>query len=387
MSAKKLIVLSLDALTPAALGCYGSSWNATPTIDAIAAGACLWDRAIASNADPNANLQKWFGDSQWMDAWQSHGSVELLSDSASAIALAAKSKFDQLFRIDALGDELPVQPAAEIEATQFAQLIASAAERIGEDDDWSLLWLHSDFLTHCWDAPRWLVESGPVEDFDDEPLDEAESLEAEMYEAGQEPSDVLDELPETFSTVAPPCEAIAEDAHPDLIATWMRTYGCQVRLIDELVNVLRIALEGRDASIVLVGTSGFCLGQNGWVGHQAGRLRTCHVHLPLIVQGCGPLRVPQVCSEAELPRILSALAVEGTSPVSPEQWSQLVDESVVSQMGSSARSVTTLDWFCVDQGDEEYRLFFKPDDINDHNDVSRLRTDVLAELAERLGPA
>ena len=31
-----LIVISLEGLTPSALGCYGSSWNETPTIDRLA---------------------------------------------------------------------------------------------------------------------------------------------------------------------------------------------------------------------------------------------------------------------------------------------------------------------------------------------------------------
>jgi hypothetical protein len=404
----KLVVLTLDALTPSALGCYGSSWNATPTIDALAASGCLWDRVITSNTDPALVIQQWFSSSDedtnsWINAWKNHGSVEFLSDSQAAISIATKSDFDQLYQIDPVGEEIPSQPATEVEETQFAQLIAAAADRINEDDDWSVLWLHSDFLAKCWDAPRWLIESDPMDEINEEPMDAAETLEAEILgaklNADESSADSLQDLPFVFDTTQPPHDPIGPDAHPDLIPTWMTTYACQVRLVDEMMKVLLAAMGDTEVTIILAGASGESLGQNGWIGHQAGPLRSCHVNVPLVVSQQGPLRVPQLTGEDELTKVIHGLSEQcfgdrgfgdrglrdqGVRLVAPGDWSR--EESgdsglrTITHQNLSQKAIVTADWFFVDQGSEEYRLYLKPDDINDFNDVSRLRNDVVEKF-------
>ena len=51
--------------------------------------------------------------------------------------------------------------------------------------------------------------------------------------------------------------------------------------------------------------------------------------------------------------------------------------TIISRMGDQQWAVTTPGWFFVHQSDDQQRLFLKPDDINDFNDVSRLRVDVV----------
>ncbi len=74
----------------------------------------------------------------------------------------------------------------------------------------------------------------------------------------------------------------------------MHTYGCQIRLLDLLIEVLLGSLRAEDPYVVIMGTSGFRLGQGGWIGHRPGPLRSADVHLPMIVSDSGPLRVPHV---------------------------------------------------------------------------------------------
>ncbi len=389
MSTKKLVVLTLDSFSPAAVGCYGSSWNETPAMDQIAAQGCVWDRAIVGNTDPQRSLAGWFSRSDWFHAWKQKGSVEWLSDSQPAIALATKSDFDQLYFVDPIDEGGPVDPAAEIESTQFAQLIAAAVERISEGDDWSVLWLHSDFLSQRWDAPRWLVESGPMDEISDEPMDDAEALAAEMRRAQSEPADSLSELPSAFDTTVPPQIQIDDDSHPDLVATWMQTYGCQIRLVDELIRVLLTsandAVGDGSLSIVLAGTSGISLGQNGWIGSQVGPLRSCHIHVPMMIgqhtNRLGPMRVPSVCDAGELADRLTTLTDDQPTMVMPQRWSptdrDAFHPSVTSQMGADQWSITSPGWFFVRQADDQRRLYLKPDDVNDFSDVSRLRLDVV----------
>ncbi|WP_145421295.1 hypothetical protein [Planctomycetes bacterium K23_9] len=384
-SKTKLIVLTLDAFAPSALGCYGSSWNSTPAIDALAAGGCVWDRLITNNTDATATLEQWMQQDDWMESWKPMGSIELLSDSQKAISLAAKTNFDQLFLIDPVDQSQENGVAEDLESTQFAQLIAAAVERLGEDDDWSVLWLHSDFLRTCWDAPRWLVDAEPLAEWDDEPLDAAETLEAEMLESNQESTDSLDDLPYVFDQTSPPEIQLKADEHPDLIATWMRTYGCQVRLVDELLRVLVTATADDDVTIVLAGTSGISLGQNGWIGYQAGPLRSCHIGVPMIVAGVGPTRIPQVRDASIVPDTIAKLSQAECQLTDVDQWSHHEDvyqPRVVSRRGSTEHAITTPKWFFVEQKNDSHRLYLKPDDINDFNDISRLRSDVVDELSQ-----
>ncbi len=62
----------------------------------------------------------------------------------------------------------------------------------------------------------------------------------------------------------------------------MQTYGCQVRLVDRMVTLLLQAIQSSEVetTFVLMGTSGFQLGQNGWIGHRAGPLRSPEIHVP-----------------------------------------------------------------------------------------------------------
>ncbi len=44
-----------------------------------------------------------------------------------------------------------------------------------------------------------------------------------------------------------------------------------------------ISSSERETTFVLIGTSGFQLGQNGWIGHRAGPLRSPEIQVPAIV--------------------------------------------------------------------------------------------------------
>ncbi|NNE00823.1 MAG: hypothetical protein HKN47_26205 [Pirellulaceae bacterium] len=400
MNDKKLVVVTLAGFAPASIGCYGSSWNSTPTIDQLAAGGCVWDRCLSRHADPIDNLRDWFGsgrspagdhfaqpneptETNWLEAWKQSGPIELITDSQDAINVATKCDFDQLYLIDPddedSTDVASQQPAQDIESTQFAQLIAAAVQRMADPEPWSLLWLHSDFLIHRWDAPRWLVQADE-EDIDDEPV-EHEDLQVES----ESQEDMLPPLPVAFDNVEPPLLAIQNDSHCDLVSTWMRTYGCQIRLIDELLAVLRQASSDPKPAMALAGTSGFALGQNDWIGHRAGALRSCHLQLPLIIDQGGPLHHPRLFDSAGIPDLLTQLQgrVDQQRLIDPDVWSQSDepdDPVIVSRSGSDVTAVTSSRWFYVQQDDQQERLFLKPDDIHDANDVSRLRADVIDRL-------
>lgn len=316
---RPLIVLSLEGLATSALGCYGSSWNRTPAIDAIAGNGCVWDRRIATWDDPRAVLADTIDSSTtpWSEPWRCRGSVELLTDVESAVDGVPQSCFDC---IDTIDGGTPSEVAAEdIVETQLGQLIAAAIERDTQPEPWSVLWLHSDYLTRRWDAPRHLF---PLEEElleMEEPSEEIELLEAE--------TDVVvkrERPPAIFETVIPPSITLPAHADPDLVTSWMRTYGCQIRLLDVLMEVLLNSLRVQDPCFVLTGTSGFRLGQGGRIGHRVGPLRSPDIRLPLIVSDCGPLRIPQLTPSSALSEVLRDLGHLDAGPlIAPNDGAEL----------------------------------------------------------------
>ena len=401
---RPLLILTLDGLATAALSCYGSSWNQTPAIDAIAASGAVWDRWTASSDDPHAVMQNWDqqgieddqGTGGWADVWRASGLVELITDVPELLSGQPNPSFDREETIDPTPIES--EPATEIVDTQFGRLIAAAMDRDDEAEPWSLMWLHSDFLTRCWDAPRDLFPIDEIE-LTREPHSDAESLELEIenpkrfdkgrfdkgrfdegqFDKGRFDEGQFDELPPIFPTVIPPNLQVDDSSHPDLVVAWMRTYGCQVRLVDFLVEVLLESISVDDPQIIVASTSGFRLGQGGWIGHRVGPLRSPDIRLPLIVSDQGPIRVPQLSSTDQLSNVLLALSQQDKI-VSPEDWCQSTSTHVETSSPRAKRAITAPGWFCVEDLDESEHLFLKPDDVEDFNDVGRVRKDVVEEL-------
>ncbi len=158
----------------------------------------------------------------------------------------------------------------------------------------------------------------------------------------------------------------------------MRTYACQVHLVHLLLDVLLGCVESRNCRVVIAGTSGFRLGQAGSIGHCVGPLRSRDVHIPLISASIGAHAILETDS------LESATALIGECPddqVMLEQWEQQTDDARIAvQSDRSVTNVTTSDWFFVRDQDSSQHLYSKPDDIDDFNDVARVRADIVADL-------
>ncbi|MFK8111422.1 MAG: hypothetical protein AB8B91_04450 [Rubripirellula sp.] len=376
-----LIVLSLEGLATSALSCYGSSWNQTPAMDGIASTAAVWDRWIATSDSPRELLRGVFESREWTSNFRSHGTIELFTDTATLLDGVSGDCFDHIEALQTSSPESTEQPVSEIVDTQFGQLIAAAMDRDAKEEPWSVLWLHSDFLTKRWDAPRELF---PIDEiFEDQPSDELELLVADS-----DSIEPLAAIASIFDSVIPPHFKLDSDPHPDLVTAWMRTYGCQVRLADLLIEVLLQSLEDYDPQVIVLGASGFQLGQNGWIGNQAGPLRSPEVRLPMIVSDCGPLRFPQLTPSSDLLGLLGGLCDRDASEsqqsgyLSPQRWRSPTNDlpPVTTLSNRAKRAVTTPTWFCVQDEDDSEHLFLKPDDADDCNDVGRIRTDVIDQL-------
>ncbi len=377
VSKPPLIVLSLEGLAVSSLGCYGSSWNETPSIDRLAATGCVWDRFLATSDRPEIVFGDWTNPSSpWSESLgERRGPLALVTDSDSRGL--QESCFDEVVALPGHRASGESRPAADVAETQFGQLIAAAIERLAGEKADELLWIHSGFLTRCWDAPRELMPE--EERLDEMPLEEDFTGEEADQSAGMMAFDPLMDLPDR--TQPPDLELMAE-SHPDLVTAWMKVYGCQVRLVDLLLDVLLEAIEPASVSLVLVGTSGFRLGQGGRIGHRTGPLRSPDIQLPLIVNRGGPLHVPHLTSSGQFGQLLHRVRTDPSTCCSPEEWSSPTKEQPPIQIQSdrAIAAVCNPGWFYVRDTDESEHLFLKPDDVDDFNDVGRLRGDVLEAL-------
>lgn len=338
-------------------------------MDALASQSAVWDRWIATSDQPIEVLRPAWEATAWAQAYRQHGTVELFSDVPDLLS-GVEACFDAVTSVPTNGSD---SLAADLVDTQLGQLIAAAIERDAAEEPWSVLWLHSGFLTRCWDAPRDLF-----------PIDEHEHLDAFAEDDQHEPETskpASDALPLIFDDVCPPHLQLDSDVHPDLINSWMRTYGCQVRLVDLLLEVLLQTFAEYDPQVVLMGTSGFQLGQNGWIGSQAGPLRNPEIRLPLLISDCGPLRFPQLTSTDTLVNLFEELS---RGKLATARWVADVttQESVETKSERAQRALSTPSWFVVRDEDASEHLFLKPDDVEDFNDVARIRTDVVTQFLD-----
>ena len=377
MSPRPLLILSLEGFSPAAISCYGSSWNDTPTLDAIASGGCVFDRWMVAQDDPHQPLQQLFeNSSQWLQPMAALGSVELITDvkDIAVAASAASSGFDQVTEVP-FPESKTVQ--SDIDQTHLATLIAEVIDRDHAlEGNWGVMWLHSSALTTRWDAPRRLF-----------PIEELEDVEETSFPL------IVDDA--RVPAIVPNAELRSEDwwqylgesgedprKDPDFANAWMRTYGCQIRMFDFLVKVLQDALEQRNVRLVITGTSGFQLGQSGVIGSGIGPLRSPQLHVPMILSDLPATRMTGVKSDGALADVFSALASCDHTLFGPEAWddSQSDQEGFQISSNRAGQAVILPSWYFVEDDDGSEHLYWKPDDINDYNDVANLRPDVIEEL-------
>lgn len=342
----------------------------------MASTGVVWDRWTSPIDRPSGLINRWLVESQdVIERFQKRGDTVFVTDDQQLDLPGDAYGFSSLIRLE---PDSPVMPAQAIEDTSLAQSFATAIQAIGPNT--SFIWLHSSALRDRWDAP---IDQEPTADGMQEPVEDEEA------ESDVDPAEPFC-LPET---IAPPNLKLASDDDPDLLFAWMNRYAAQIRVLDQLVELMVDELQSRRQTILLAGSSGFSIGENGYIGHHLGPLRSPDVRLPMLVSSGGPLRSQLLQSATGLPKLLERIIGRKTI-VSPSEWCRSEDAlspQMLTESDRASRAVTTPTWFYVNEKSDQYtdveRLFLKPDDVNDINDVSRLRRDVLDDLAGDRGPA
>ncbi len=396
-----MLILTFEGFTPVVLSAYGGNFGATPNLDRMAAAGWLVDRAITTRRRGIDNLAAWLA-AEWPAA-----GITLITDSPAAANVIDERTVGEIQTID----NQPVgaaKPAGDAE-TSLGQLLAAAAERLDDPDRPApeVLWLHSDFLVRRWDGatpvdtafatlddepeiddrPDWTVDLHNGEATDEE-LHTMRIAADALLPADQEDDEPLLPIPR-LDVTEPPSLAIGDDDDPDLMVTWGQTYADQVALIDRLVPLtaaLAAMFPGGAATRVIAGTSGFSLGQNGWISATEGPLRSGSIEVPwIVVPVPAPtdrvaMRLPgPVAADGLIDQLCGRRIDDGF-----DAWVEAVahrgDEmsaAVRTEEAGRPVATTTRGWFHnVDDG----TLFLKPDDRFDANNIADRRPDVVDQF-------
>ncbi|QEG38552.1 alkaline phosphatase family protein [Roseimaritima ulvae] len=384
------VVLSLEGLAIAPLGPYGCSWNQTPTLDTLAASGAVFDRCIVPTDDPLAVL-----DALWRQLPGGHR-FSVVSDDRRAVELAGGHDCSEVLWVDVPETS---EPADDVVDTALAQVLASGMESLqrsqAESDPPALVWLHSDFLVRRWDAPRRLL---PFDRWADEQEDNGPPEEHEALTAADEADAPTDRIANFYEVVEPPRLRWESNHDPDVTLAWMHTYAAQVLLLDHLLSVVLDAVADTPTRLIVIGTSGFALGENQHFGC-CGPLHSPRIQVPVI--GCGP-RIPiarcgQPCTPvAALNTLLGVPQAAGSANergdlLSPAAWATDCagyQPSVRTVASDGAEGLTTPDWYYYRDAETPMRdgeqLFVKPDDRGDVNNVGSRLPEVLQQVRELL---
>lgn len=417
MPNRSLIVLTFEALATSPLAPYGCSWLEGPGLNRLAASSLVFDRVVAASVSPEDVLAGYFRDTA---GGQSVAAVAaaagmatlLFTDSDEALELGAAALFDQCVRVEGLpesaGDE-PLGPADQVEEMHLARLLAAAlAQRETLGDAPALVWIHSASLARLWDAPH-ALRTADEHDYEEPQPEEDDG--SERDELAPPDYEEEAELEIARQAIIPPDLQLESDADPDLLLAWMAAYGGQIRALDSLLEVLLDALEeGPEADFVLASTSGFALGEHGWIGAAAGPPYSPRIQLPLMIRQAGrqPLRSLHLAFSDRLAATLIEMLSDHPpadghesllQDVTPERWaappeplapilvtqtsepptSTTAEAASDSEPGPAAAAVlkTSPGWLYYREPNGDEHLYLKPDDRNDINDIANLKPEVV----------
>ncbi len=377
---KNAIVLVIDRLQTGFLGPYGNTWIDTPSFNRLAAESALFEFAISDSTDlPVVYRSMWAGLHAMSDPRSVSGLAEVASSSGIRTVLitdeaqVADHPLAGGFTEKHLVPTPPVAAAAEdIGDTQLARLLSSALDWLQHATAPAdsprqpyLLWIHSQGMQAAWDAPFDLRQ--PFADEDD---------------------------PEPPDFVQPPCRRVAKDEDPDQLLGIQHAYAGQISLLDACLAVFLEACTTADSDdqtlLLLASPRGYPLGEHGRIGPVDASLYGESLHVPCLVRYPDRRYALQRCQQLVQPSDWYATLLDWFSLPRPSQsdWGNVLERLLDGQIESdrvcavsaACRALRTKAWLLLCKDNADHKLFAKPDDRWEVNEVSDRCRDVIPEL-------
>lgn len=378
------LAIVVDRLGAGYLGPYGNTWLDTPSLNRLASESLLCEfMQTDSPRLPSVYRSYWHG---WHAAspWRDTPSLPqdltaasmhtcLLTDEAEVADVARIHGFDEVL-------ESPIASAScsceAMEETHLAQLFATAIAWLEDAPEPFFFWIHSQGMKGPWDAP----------------------VELRRQFAGED-----DPLPPDF--VAPPQTIVGDDTDPDDLLAFQHAYGGQVALLDLCLGVFLDSFHakglGKDTLLALTSPRGFPLGEHGVVGLDTNE--DDEALLGEVVQVPCILRVPSASLQAMR---VQSLTQPADLCATFRQWLDVPsdDESIwgrdllgIAQsptpmafeqafsVAGNHTAIRTPAWYMYTNPAGRRRLYAKPDDRWEANEVSERCPDIAEQLAEAAG--
>jgi arylsulfatase A-like enzyme len=353
-----VVVLAAHGLNCHWLGPYGNEWVQTPSLDALACESIVFDQHFADDPSPEG-----FGrlfPAEFITGLHDGGVRTVLLDD----------------RRNRSPDERPwgrmirTEPARH--PTPGDALVATAEQALSELKTPWLLWIETDRLLPPWDfefetyqqyaeASGGFIEDRPVEN--EEPIDDPPQGHIEIDES------LWHRLHNSFAAAVTSFDAE----------------------VGRLVAAIRS--QGLDKTTTLMLTSGYGwpLGEHGVVGCVGSRMHEELVHLPLIVRMPGGREaLRRVSALTQTPDLASTvLDLAGITPPTPSLMGltsgKATFRDVCRYSTGTESGLRTIEWsFFPATAKQPPRLYRKPDDIWEVNDLAARHADECDRLTELL---
>jgi arylsulfatase A-like enzyme len=437
------IVVSFDRLPVGFLGCCGNGWIATPNFDRLAAQSVLFHQHFAEYTASETACQAW-----WSGRYECRRARSTLKDRmprGAASPWLPSLFLDRgiTFRllIETEGDEaaemasFPPECTESVrgtdgldvapEETPFFRLVARAQRdlrllRTSRSEPW-LLWIKSRGVPVPWLAPRAFATQFLDIDGGDGPDDEAGGDEPDDDPADDEPGEAraddhddegvvemsaaeFDDLLRSMAQL--PEGRASRDALTGVERGLMRkVFGGYVALLDAALGRLLDQIDQAAATaptlLVVTAGQGMTVREPGLLLDDWERLAEETVHTPLFVR---PVGMNQGTRRQELVQTVdlfptlaewfgvdrAGASLDGKSllPVIRGEQHELRSRALIAD-GQGFAGIRTGEFYLVTQsashaGGDQRRLFAKPEDIWETNDVAAQYPDLVDELAGEL---
>lgn len=383
--ARSVLLVTLEGWGTNLVGTYGDALGPTPALDRLAAHGVVFDRCLAPGGGAAGLAAAWQAASPASARLRDDVDTLFMTDAAEALEWPIVEGFDEVIGLSEI--EVDVEGETSEDETDWTraplaqavmQAVTAWSEGAPEDGSeldatarGALVWLHLGGHARRWDAPRaWR----------DRLCD--------------------DEDPTPSPSTYPPCFEVDGRTDPDEVFSALCGAGAQASLLDGLVEWLVDYLESlpdqADWMMVVMGSSGYPLGEHHQVGPQRGSCYAEAVHVPLVIRP----------GAIELGWRVERLMPAGLVPMVWDRWlagddADAWDEALRKRLESvlaiaideaDGRAIYTPRWTCVwpaIAGDAPgvVRLFLAPDDRWQQNDVADRAQEVVEAFESLRGIA
>jgi arylsulfatase A-like enzyme len=388
----KLLLIDVRGLQAGATGPYGNRWVETFTLNALAAQGVVFDRHLVAHPEPGRARAAWrSGRYQFAPSPGAADLLALLRERGVSTHLLVDASRPTPAEFVAGWDHLGeyADTAATLGAAQ--ELLA----RLHGEPSW-LVWLELAAL-----LPPWQVSAQIVDAYFGNATPEEEEIDEEEEEFIDE-EDPLEDEEQHEPLMAPPAGPV-DPADDDLYLRVQKSYAAAISEGDILLGRL---LDGMpdDVLVVLTADAGQSLGEHGLIGADPISLHAEVVHVPLIFAGAGcraGRHVGALTAAVDLAPTIAELAGATMPDAHGRSLLRLLEgeeaeRPYIAIGGGAELAMWTPERTVIVPAEGEPRLFVKPDDRCEVNDVQQHESDraegmartlrAFVEASERAGP-